>query len=168
MFTLPPANIVRSDSESLATVPDQNTGADSSQKRHFGDLKATGVPEATPLSKRNIQAKLNIQGLTPPVASDDHYVQVKHSEATLAIGEEGSEGLCTRPIWLAKEWEAESMPDGPIVSAPYIEEWMFEPEFLERAGGLAKADLITDTVAILMKEKGKILMLADDAGRPLF
>ncbi|WP_422133435.1 hypothetical protein [Endozoicomonas sp. ALD040] len=164
MFTLPPANIVRSDSESLATVPDQNTGADSSHKRHFGDLKSTGVPEATPLSKRNIQ------GLTPPVASDDYYEQVKHSQASLAIGEGGSEGLCTRPIWLAKEWEAESMPDGAMVSAPYIEDWMLEPEFLKRAGGfvLAKAELITDTVATLMKEKGKILMLDPDAGLPPF
>uniref|UniRef100_UPI002148F6D1 PEP/pyruvate-binding domain-containing protein n=1 Tax=Endozoicomonas sp. SESOKO3 TaxID=2828744 RepID=UPI002148F6D1 len=56
-------------------------------------------------------------------------------EDTLALGEAVSEGYCTGPIWLAKKRQADSMPDGAIVLARHVEEWMLEPEFLKRAGG---------------------------------
>ncbi|WOG25643.1 PEP/pyruvate-binding domain-containing protein [Endozoicomonas sp. 8E] len=84
-------------------------------------------------------------------------------EETLAIGEGVSEGFCTGPLWLAKQQEAESMPHGAIVVAHHAEEWMLKPEFLERAGGFFMAEGgFNDHVAILMKQKGKTLMLAGE------
>ncbi|WP_257291650.1 PEP-utilizing enzyme, partial [Endozoicomonas sp. ONNA1] len=58
---------------------------------------------------------------------------------------------------------AGSMPEGAIVVAQYAEDWMLEPDFLERAGGFVTATGgFNDHVAILMKQKRKTLMLAGD------
>ncbi|WP_422410383.1 MULTISPECIES: PEP/pyruvate-binding domain-containing protein [unclassified Endozoicomonas] len=84
-------------------------------------------------------------------------------EETLAIGEGVSEGFCTGPLWLAKQQQADSMPQGAIVVAHHAEEWMLKPEFLERAGGFFMAEGgFNDHAAILMKERGKTLMLAGE------
>ncbi|WOG25672.1 PEP/pyruvate-binding domain-containing protein [Endozoicomonas sp. 8E] len=52
MLPLPPAKIGRSDSQSLATVPDQNTKAYSSAKRYFGDPEPVVIPDTSLLAKR--------------------------------------------------------------------------------------------------------------------
>ncbi|WP_257281876.1 PEP/pyruvate-binding domain-containing protein, partial [Endozoicomonas sp. ISHI1] len=82
-------------------------------------------------------------------------------QETLAIGEGVSEGFCTGPLWLARKQAAGSMPEGAIVVAQHAEDWMLEPDFLERAGGFVTATGgFNDHVAILMKQKRKTLMLA--------
>ncbi|WP_257291260.1 DUF4116 domain-containing protein [Endozoicomonas sp. ONNA1] len=82
-------------------------------------------------------------------------------EDSLAIGEAISEGYCTGLVWPAKKQKAGSIPQGAIVVAHHAEEWMLEPEFLERAGGFVLAEAgFNDHVAILMKQEGKTLMLA--------
>ncbi|WP_257279735.1 PEP/pyruvate-binding domain-containing protein [Endozoicomonas sp. ISHI1] len=84
-------------------------------------------------------------------------------EDTLALGEAVSEGYCTGPIWLAKKRQADSMPDGAIVLARHVEEWMLEPEFLKRAGGFVIAEGgFNDHVAILMRQEQKRLLLGGE------
>ncbi|WP_257292200.1 DUF4116 domain-containing protein, partial [Endozoicomonas sp. ONNA1] len=84
-------------------------------------------------------------------------------EETLAIGEGISEGYCTGSIWLAKNREAGSMPEGAIVLAHHVEEWMLEPEFLRWAGGFVLAEAgFNDHAAILMRQEEKTLMLAGE------
>ncbi|WOG25677.1 DUF4116 domain-containing protein [Endozoicomonas sp. 8E] len=61
MLPLPPEKIGRSDSQSLATLPDQKAGADRSNKRYFGDPEPIGVPDTTPLSKRVCRLSLEDQ-----------------------------------------------------------------------------------------------------------
>ncbi|WP_422138930.1 PEP/pyruvate-binding domain-containing protein [Endozoicomonas sp. ALC020] len=82
---------------------------------------------------------------------------------TIAIGAGVSEGFCTGSLWLARRPEADSMPDGAIVLADHVEDWMLEPRFLKRVGGfvIAKGGF-NDHVAILMKQEQKTLMLAGD------
>ncbi|WP_422413726.1 MULTISPECIES: PEP/pyruvate-binding domain-containing protein [unclassified Endozoicomonas] len=82
-------------------------------------------------------------------------------EETLAIGEVVSEGYCTGPLWVAKKQKADLMPEGAIVVAHHAQEWMLEPEFLKRAGGLVFDEGgFNDHVAILLRQKAKTLMLA--------
>ncbi|WP_257291700.1 PEP/pyruvate-binding domain-containing protein, partial [Endozoicomonas sp. ONNA1] len=83
-------------------------------------------------------------------------------EESLVIGQTVSEGFCTGPIWLAKKQEAGSMPERAIIVARHAEDWMLEPEFLKRAGGVVLAEAgFNDHVAIVMRQKRKTLMLAD-------
>ncbi|WOG25680.1 PEP/pyruvate-binding domain-containing protein [Endozoicomonas sp. 8E] len=88
---------------------------------------------------------------------------IPESKETLAIGESISEGFCTGPLWLAARQEADAMPKGAIVVADHAEEWMLEPKFLKRAGGvvLAKAGF-NDHVAILLKQEKITLMRAGE------
>ncbi|WP_422474877.1 PEP/pyruvate-binding domain-containing protein [Endozoicomonas sp. ALB032] len=52
MLPLPLVNIDRSGSQSLATLPDQETLADRLAKMYLGDPEPIGEPDATPLAKR--------------------------------------------------------------------------------------------------------------------
>ncbi|WP_257292701.1 PEP/pyruvate-binding domain-containing protein, partial [Endozoicomonas sp. ONNA1] len=81
-------------------------------------------------------------------------------EDSLATGEGASEGFCTGPLWLANKRDSGAMPEGAIVVAHHAEEWMLEPECLNRAGGVVFTEGgFNDHVAILLRQKKIPLML---------
>ncbi len=84
-------------------------------------------------------------------------------EEAIATGAGVSEGFCTGTVWLADKGKADTMPEGAIVVADHIEDWMLDPEFLKRVGGIVIArGGSNDHFAIGMKQQQKTLMLAGD------
>lgn len=82
-------------------------------------------------------------------------------EDTLASGEGASEGYCSGTLWLAKNPTTDIMPQGAIVVARHGEEWMLEPERLERAAGFVfAAGGTNDHVAITLRQAEKPCLLA--------
>ncbi|WOG25670.1 PEP/pyruvate-binding domain-containing protein [Endozoicomonas sp. 8E] len=69
MLPLPPAKIGRSDSQSLATVPDQNTKAYSSAKRYFGDPEPVVIPDTRLLARRKCHSPVADQAAHCSVAN---------------------------------------------------------------------------------------------------
>ncbi|WP_448216741.1 PEP/pyruvate-binding domain-containing protein [Endozoicomonas sp. 2B-B] len=69
MLPLPPATIGRSDSQSLATVPDQNTKADRSVKRYFGDPEPIVIPDTRSLARRKCHSPVADQATHCSVAN---------------------------------------------------------------------------------------------------
>ncbi|WP_252176069.1 PEP/pyruvate-binding domain-containing protein [Endozoicomonas sp. 4G] len=84
-------------------------------------------------------------------------------EEAIATGSGVSEGFCTGTLWLAEKGKADAMPEGAIVVAQHAEDWMLEPQFLKRVGGIVIArGGSNDHFAIGMKQQQKTLMLAGD------
>ncbi|USE35936.1 PEP/pyruvate-binding domain-containing protein [Endozoicomonas sp. SCSIO W0465] len=106
---------------------------------------------------------LQVRPVTRLSGSMDFALSIPEPEETLASGEGASEGYCTGPLWVAKNRAADTLPEGAIVVARHGEEWMLEPECLERAAGFVfAAGGTNDHVAITLRQAEKPCLLAGD------
>ncbi|USE35937.1 DUF4116 domain-containing protein [Endozoicomonas sp. SCSIO W0465] len=106
---------------------------------------------------------LQVRPITRLSGGMDFALSIPKPEETLASGEGASEGYCTGPLWVAKNRAADTLPEGAIVVARHGEEWMLEPECLERAAGFVfAAGGTNDHVAITLRQAEKPCLLAGD------
>ncbi|USE39613.1 DUF4116 domain-containing protein [Endozoicomonas sp. SCSIO W0465] len=106
---------------------------------------------------------LQVRPVTRLSGGMDFALSIPKPEETLASGEGASEGYCTGPLWVAKNRAADTLPEGAIVVARHGEEWMLEPECLERAAGfIFAAGGTNDHVAITLRQAEKPCLLAGD------
>ncbi|USE35939.1 PEP/pyruvate-binding domain-containing protein [Endozoicomonas sp. SCSIO W0465] len=106
---------------------------------------------------------LQVRPITRLSGGMDFALSIPKPEETLASGEGASEGYCAGPLWVAKNRAADTLPEGAIVVAQHGEEWMLEPERLERAAGFVfAAGGTNDHVAITLRQAEKPCLLAGD------